>query len=187
MARGSQEGLSATSLGVRPRGSFGLLEPTRVDQPSARDHLVTRESEGHEGPLEGGGMTRHACCVSCKPAGQAPVHPTIHRATHPCILQPAGQTPVHPAIHRAMLPCILHNIPIHPKQEEEDGHWRCHVDHYDQTGVLLKVFGYILYSSKQSKRGKLSTPYFGPPVRARPINSNPDYDLSIDAEESLTE
>ncbi|PKI69369.1 hypothetical protein CRG98_010251 [Punica granatum] len=29
MARGSQEGLSATSLGVRPRGSFGLPEPTR--------------------------------------------------------------------------------------------------------------------------------------------------------------
>ncbi|PKI59719.1 hypothetical protein CRG98_019895 [Punica granatum] len=29
MARGSQERLSATSLGVRPRGSFGLPEPTR--------------------------------------------------------------------------------------------------------------------------------------------------------------
>ncbi|PKI33406.1 hypothetical protein CRG98_046203 [Punica granatum] len=29
MARGSQEGLSATSLGVRPRGSFDLLEPTK--------------------------------------------------------------------------------------------------------------------------------------------------------------
>ncbi|PKI63999.1 hypothetical protein CRG98_015612 [Punica granatum] len=28
MARGCQEGLSATSLGVRPRGSFGLPDPT---------------------------------------------------------------------------------------------------------------------------------------------------------------
>ncbi|PKI56476.1 hypothetical protein CRG98_023114 [Punica granatum] len=29
MARGNQEGLSATSLGVRPRGSFSLPEPMR--------------------------------------------------------------------------------------------------------------------------------------------------------------
>ncbi|PKI38241.1 hypothetical protein CRG98_041367 [Punica granatum] len=29
MARGSKEGLSATSLGVRPRASFGLPEPAR--------------------------------------------------------------------------------------------------------------------------------------------------------------
>ncbi|PKI73013.1 hypothetical protein CRG98_006588 [Punica granatum] len=70
MARGSQEGLSATSLGVRPRGSFGLLEPTRekrekrrwcaVEWLSACDHLVTGESEGHEEPLGNDGMTRHS-------------------------------------------------------------------------------------------------------------------------------
>ncbi|PKI64110.1 hypothetical protein CRG98_015499 [Punica granatum] len=70
MARGSQEGLSATSLGVRPRGSFGLPEPTRekrekwrwctVERLSARDHLVTRESEGHEEPLGRDGTTRHS-------------------------------------------------------------------------------------------------------------------------------
>ncbi|PKI64273.1 hypothetical protein CRG98_015331 [Punica granatum] len=33
----------------------------QVDRPSARDHLVTRESEGHEGPLEGSDTTCHAC------------------------------------------------------------------------------------------------------------------------------
>ncbi|PKI60941.1 hypothetical protein CRG98_018647 [Punica granatum] len=36
--------------------------------------------------------------------------------------------------------------------------------HRDQTGVLLKVFGYILYTSTQPKMGNLLPSHFGPPA-----------------------
>ncbi|PKI73451.1 hypothetical protein CRG98_006159 [Punica granatum] len=117
-------------------------------------------------PLQSGFHTR-------SPAFEFHTHTTAVRVSHPlCCIR---------------VFTLRHNIPTHPKQEEEDGHWERCVGHCDQTRVLLNALGCILYSSTQSKRGKLSAPHFGSTVQAMHISNDSGHDSRIHTKGGLRE
>ncbi|OWM68450.1 hypothetical protein CDL15_Pgr026994 [Punica granatum] len=55
------------------------------------------------------------------------------------------------------------------------------------SGVLLIIFGCILYPSTQPKRGKLSAPHFSPPAPTENTNSDLDHSPTDKTDKRPTE